>query len=94
VESVGKNGFVKIFANYVNHHCIQIVIEDNGQGMTPEFINDGLFKPFESTKGVSGMGVGVYQSREYLRSIEGDIEVISEPGVGTRFKLVLPVEYD
>lgn len=94
VESVGKNGYVKIFAKYVNRHCIQVVIEDNGQGMTAEFINDGLFKPFESTKGVSGMGVGVYQSREYLRSIEGEIEVVSEPGVGTRFKLVLPVEYD
>ena len=63
-------------------------------GMTKEFINKSLFKPFESTKGVSGMGVGVYQSREYIRSITGDIEVTSKPGVGTRFEISLPVEYE
>jgi chemotaxis protein histidine kinase CheA len=40
------------------------------------------------------MGVGVYQSREYIRSIAGDIEVSSEPGVGTRVKILLPVEYE
>ena len=42
------------------------VIEDDGEGMSPDFIRDRLFEPFESTKGVSGMGVGVYQSRDRL----------------------------
>ena len=94
VESLGKNGEVKIIVRRLDENEIELVIEDNGIGMTPEFINNNLFKPFESTKGVSGMGVGVYQSREYIRSITGDIEVASEPGSGTRVKILLPVEYE
>jgi putative PEP-CTERM system histidine kinase len=94
VESVEKNGRVKIFAKRTKESVIELVIEDNGVGMTAEFVNNSLFKPFESTKGVSGMGVGVYQSREFIRSIEGDVTVTSEPGVGTRFKILLPVEYE
>jgi len=94
VESVGKNGQVKIFIKRLDDTVVELVIEDNGIGMTPEFINNSLFKPFESTKGVSGMGVGVYQSREYIRSISGNIEVTSHPGIGTRFKILLPVEYE
>ena len=94
VESVGKNGEVEIIVRRLDGNVIELVIKDNGTGMTPEFINNNLFKPFQSTKGVSGMGVGVYQSREYIRSITGDIEVASEPGVGTRVKILLPVEYE
>lgn len=94
VESVDKNGQVNILVKRLDKALIELVIEDNSMGMTPEFINNSLFKPFESTKGVSGMGIGVYQSREYIRSITGDIEVTSKPGVGTRFKISLPVEYE
>jgi putative PEP-CTERM system histidine kinase len=68
-----------------------VEISDSGAGMTPEFIRDSLFKPFHSTKGVKGMGVGAYQAREYARSLGGDVEVRSEPGRGTAFRLVLPV---
>jgi putative PEP-CTERM system histidine kinase len=94
VESVGKNGQVKMVAKRLDENFIELMIEDDGKGMTPEFINDGLFKPFETTKGVAGMGVGVYQSREYIRSIAGEIEVSSKPGIGTRFKILLPVDYE
>jgi signal transduction histidine kinase len=94
VESVGKNGQVKMVAKRLDENVIELVIEDDGEGMTQEFINDGLFKPFKTTKGVSGMGVGVYQSREYIRSITGEIEVSSKPGMGTRFKILLPVDYE
>jgi putative PEP-CTERM system histidine kinase len=94
VESAGKNGQVKMAAKYLDANVIELVIEDDGEGMTQEFINDGLFKPFKTTKGVSGMGVGVYQSREYISSITGEIEVSSKPGIGTRFKILIPVNYE
>ena len=94
MESVGKDGGVEITAKSLDGNLVELEIEDNGEGMTTEFISSRLFKPFESTKGVSGMGVGVYQSREYIRSIDGEIEVTSEPGIGTRFKIRLPVEYE
>ena len=94
VESIDKHGQVKIYAKPFDDEVLELVIEDDGIGMTTEFINNRLFKPFESTKGVSGMGVGVYQSREYIRSLEGEITVTSKPGIGTWFKILLPVEYE
>ncbi len=68
-----------------------VKIEDNGEGMSREFIRDRLFSPFDTTKGDSGMGVGVYQAREYITRIGGRIEVCSEVGIGTTFELYLPL---
>lgn len=67
-----------------------VEIEDTGSGMSAEFMQNGLFRPFESTKGDKGMGIGMYESRDYIRSIGGDIEVFSEPGAGTRFCVRIP----
>ncbi len=68
-----------------------IFIQDNGTGMSEDFIKTRLFKPFESTKGLTGMGIGAYQSREYIRKIGGTINVTSEPGLGTCFSIKLPL---
>ena len=65
-------------------------VTDTGCGMTPEFITKQLFTPFTTTKGLSGMGIGTYQAREYLRSLGGDVSVTSAPGRGTSFTLRLP----
>jgi signal transduction histidine kinase len=59
--------------------------------MTPEFVKDRLFKPFDTTKGSKGMGIGAYQVREYVLSIGGRVEVETTPGQGTRFRLLLPI---
>ncbi len=69
---------------------VLIKIIDNGKGMSADFIANRLFRPFESTKGVSGMGIGVYQSREYIRSIGGEIQVTSKLDSGTTFTITLP----
>jgi putative PEP-CTERM system histidine kinase len=68
-----------------------VFIQDSGSGMTEEFIRNRLFKPFESTKGLTGMGIGVYQTREYLLDLGGSIDVTSEPGVGSCFSMRLPL---
>ena len=65
-------------------------IIDTGRGMDPAFLRDRLFRPFESTKGLTGMGIGVFESREYIRQLGGDIDVESTPGKGTRFTVTLP----
>ncbi|HEU4654422.1 MAG TPA: XrtA/PEP-CTERM system histidine kinase PrsK [Steroidobacteraceae bacterium] len=70
---------------------VTISVSDSGAGMTPEFIRDRLFRPFDSTKGSKGMGIGAYQVREYIRQIGGTVEVSSSPGQGTRFLINLPV---
>lgn len=70
---------------------VEIVITDTGSGMAKDFIRERLFRPFDSTKGSQGMGIGVYQAREYARSLGGQLNVESEPGQGTEFRLCLPI---
>ncbi len=69
---------------------VVIEIEDNGCGMSEDFINNNLFKPFKTTKGTKGMGIGVYEAREIILAIGGKIEVQSEVNTGTCFKLIIP----
>jgi len=69
---------------------VVIEIEDTGSGMSDDFIKNKLFKPFKTTKGSKGMGIGVYEAREIMLAIGGQIEVSSEVDVGTRFKLTIP----
>ena len=64
---------------------------DEGAGMDAEFVRERLFRPFDSTKGSKGMGIGAYQSREYARWLGGDVEVQSTPGKGTDFCIRLPL---
>jgi len=68
-----------------------IEVQDTGAGMDKEFIRNRLFRPFDSTKGKSGMGIGVYESRDYVHKLGGDIEVISRVGEGTTFRVSLPI---
>jgi len=68
-----------------------IEIADTGCGMDDEFVRTRLFQPFDSTKG-AGMGIGAYECRETLRALGGNIEVDSTPGLGTHFRLSLPLD--
>jgi putative PEP-CTERM system histidine kinase len=70
---------------------VVLFIQDTGTGMTKDFIATQLFKPFESTKGLTGMGIGAYQAREYIRAIGGNIDVTSERGVGSCFSVQIPL---
>lgn len=92
VESCDKDGKVDIELILITGTELKMVVSDNGKGMSQEFIQERLFRPFDSTKGVSGMGVGVYQSREYFRSIGGELDVFSEENTGSQFTILLPVK--
>ncbi len=92
VESVSHDGWVEVKVTKSENGNFSIDISDNGVGMTQEFISDRLFRPFDSTKGVSGMGVGVYQARDYVRTLSGDMKVSSELGRGTTFSITLAME--
>ncbi len=70
---------------------VVLFIQDTGSGMTEEFINGQLFKPFASTKGLTGMGIGAYQAREYIQKLGGNIDVTSEPGIGSCFSVRIPL---
>ncbi|MBL8286363.1 MAG: PEP-CTERM system histidine kinase PrsK [Rubrivivax sp.] len=68
---------------------VHIEVGDTGAGMTEEFVQTRLFKPFASTK-ESGMGVGAYESAQYVRELGGTIEAASQPGQGTVVTVQLP----
>ncbi|MCW8907292.1 MAG: PEP-CTERM system histidine kinase PrsK [Sedimenticola sp.] len=68
---------------------VVVEIEDTGSGMDQAFIQKRLFNPFDSTKGLTGMGIGVFESREYIRSLGGEISVKSTPGQGSTFRITL-----
>ena len=89
-DATPNNGFIDIAAKIDDGFAL-ITIEDNGAGMDSDFIQNKLFKPFETTKSGKGMGVGVYQAREYIESLGGSISVESSPNVGTTFIINIPV---
>ncbi|MBS0396706.1 MAG: PEP-CTERM system histidine kinase PrsK, partial [Proteobacteria bacterium] len=68
----------------------EVEVIDSGRGMDDEFVRTRLFRPFDSTKGAKGMGIGAFQVREFVRSSGGDVVVSSRPGTGTSFVLRLP----
>jgi len=68
-----------------------ISIVDTGSGMSAQFIRNRLFRAFDSTKGVQGMGIGVYQAREFARKHGGDLQVVSAVGEGTTMTMLLPL---
>ena len=67
-----------------------IRVEDNGSGMDEEFVRRRLFRPFQTTKGNAGMGIGLYEARDLIVRMGGRIDASSRPGEGTVFTLRLP----
>jgi len=88
-EATDDNGLVRFEVTNKDHE-ITIKIIDTGCGMDEKFIQQRLFKPFDTTKGNAGMGIGVYEAREYILQQSGHINVISEIDKGTTFILSLP----
>ncbi|HFD13550.1 MAG TPA: PEP-CTERM system histidine kinase PrsK [Crenotrichaceae bacterium] len=89
-EAAGKKGKVVVSLKQETADVV-ITIQDNGRGMSESFLQNGLFNPFETTKGLAGMGIGAYESREYILAIGGDVEVESKVEYGTQFRLLIPI---
>ena len=88
-----RNGGRVVVRSRRENEAAVIEVTDSGVGMTAEFIRDRLFKPFQTTK-ATGMGVGVYESSQYVMELGGRILVDSTPDVGTRVCVVLPLVDD
>ncbi|HJT30399.1 MAG TPA: ATP-binding protein [Pyrinomonadaceae bacterium] len=88
VDAMPSGGEVRV-STQENRDRIVILITDTGTGMGPE-VKQRLFDPFFTTKGKAGTGMGLAVSFGIIRRHEGSIEVESEPGRGTTFKISLP----
>ena len=88
-DVVGKGGQVTVETSQSNG-CAVLAVSDNGCGMSPLFLRDSLFRPFHTTK-KDGLGIGLFQSRIIVEAHKGKIQVESQPGKGTTFRVILPL---
>jgi len=89
-EATQDDGWVKI-SLVKSRERINIVVSDNGSGMSENFIKTRLFKPFDTTKGNAGMGIGVFEAKQFFESVAGSLTVESTEQQGTKMIICLPV---
>src|SRR5439155_26434551 len=86
---VGDRGEIRV-ENTQRKGWAMLAVADNGCGMSSEFIRRSLFKPFQTPK-KKGLGIGMFHTRVIVHAHQGRIEVESEPGKGTTFRVLLPL---
>ena len=95
-EALNASGEIGLVADLLpagedGRRRLSIVVNDNGRGMSDEFLRHGLFKPFATTK-AGGLGIGLTQCRSIVEAHGGTIDVESQVGTGSRFRVELPVD--
>ncbi len=89
IDATAAGGEIRLNAHEVDGRVV-LSIADTGTGMTPE-VKSRLFDPFFTTKGKAGTGMGLAVSFGIIRRHNGSVEVESEQGRGTTFRVSLPV---
>jgi putative PEP-CTERM system histidine kinase len=87
-EAVGEGGYIRVATDYRDGWA-EISVSDDGCGMTREFIETRLFRPFQTTK-KKGMGIGLFHSKTIVEAHGGRMEVKSAEGLGSVFRVLLP----
>lgn len=87
-DAAGEKGEIRL-STFERNGQVVLTVEDNGCGMTSEFIEESLFRPFTTTKS-DGFGIGLYQVKRIVEAHQGGIEVKSAVGRGTTFRIRLP----
>ena len=88
-DATDPAGRVWLNLDRYNGHA-RVEIGDTGHGMSEEFVQERLFKPFQTTK-QAGMGIGAYESFQYVQELGGKILVNSVVNEGTLVTLLLPL---
>jgi putative PEP-CTERM system histidine kinase len=88
-EAVAPGGQIRVETTRRDGFAV-VSVEDNGKGMSPDFLSRRLFRPFQTTK-PKGLGIGLFQSRMIVEAHGGMIEVESRVGKGTTFRVLLPM---
>ncbi|MBS0513276.1 MAG: PEP-CTERM system histidine kinase PrsK [Proteobacteria bacterium] len=89
LDATEEDGIVSLRVAGGDAGRVQIIVEDTGCGMAPDFLRERLSRPFQTTK-TSGMGIGVFETRQYVNEIGGALRFDSEVGRGTRVTIDLP----
>ncbi len=88
-EAVNGNGLIHITTS-VDGGSVGFSVRDNGCGMSEEFIEKSLFRPFQTTK-KRGLGIGLFHSKVIVEAHHGTFEVTSALGEGTEFRVMIPL---
>lgn len=88
-DALGPGGRIRVETSRRNGWAV-LAVADNGCGINPEFVRNSLFRPFQTTK-KRGFGIGMFQCKMIVEAHHGKIEVESEPGQGTTFRVLLPI---
>lgn len=91
LEATNNKGRVEVIIGTENNMGF-VRVSDNGCGMSSEFIEKKLFRPFQTTK-KTGLGIGLYQCKCIVEAHSGILKVLSEEGRGTDFSLYLPLKF-
>lgn len=89
LEATSEDGHVHVRLEHKGAGSVQLSVEDDGCGMTKEFVRERLFRPFQTSK-PGGMGIGAFEVQQYIHEVGGRIVVESEPGKGTQILIELP----
>jgi len=90
LEAMKDEGTLTIKAELSGKEKVILSIQDTGCGMSGDFLENKLFKPFASTK-KKGLGIGLYQSKMIIENLGGTISAESKENEGTIFRIILPV---
>ncbi len=88
VDAMPKGGTIKITTKNLDR-LYSIIVEDTGVGI-PEEALPKIFNPFYTTKGERGTGLGLAMVKTLVAKRQGDIQVQSQVGVGTKFTITFP----
>jgi putative PEP-CTERM system histidine kinase len=88
-DAAGRGGKIRI-RTFGEDDAVGFSVADNGCGMSSEFVEKSLFRPFRTTK-KKGLGVGMFQAKMIVDAHGGRIQVKSEVGRGTTFRVTLPM---
>ena len=88
-EALANGGEIQVSTEQIEGWIV-LSVSDNGCGMSKEFIERSLFHPFKTTK-KQGMGIGLFHSKMIVEAHKGRIEVESEAGKGSTFRVFLPL---
>ena len=91
-EAISRDGVIIVKTGNLKEK-VEVCVEDNGRGMTRDFLEKELFMPFRTTKS-GGLGIGLFQSKKIVEAHRGSIFVESEEGKGTKIRLVFPTEQE
>jgi signal transduction histidine kinase len=92
-HAIEKEGRIEIVTRVLPEGQVSIEISDSGKGIAEEDMKR-IFEPFFTTKPENiGTGLGLPISRDIIKKHHGEIEIVSQLGMGTHVTVILPVKH-